>query len=108
MCLGGESNYLFTYSPKTHSLTAVAESTYLPQVLKDALPSNGNRGRIADVLDIAQQCLEECATGMRIEDRCKILRKERAVGVIAQSGCRLSREQLVSIWNNEKKRDQKK
>ena len=91
LIMGGESNYLFRYSPTAETLLE-----YIPRsdwLLPDM--HAWTEANIADVLDVAEEALQECVTTLSLD--AQILRKERAVGIIpsARKGARkFTREQL--------------
>ncbi|KAJ3332975.1 IMP 5'-nucleotidase [Blyttiomyces sp. JEL0837] len=94
--LGGECNYLFHYNAVSEHLEYMKEDLYQPVYVKAW--SNAS-DRIAALLDVGEACMSESVEEMGIRDRVKIIRKERALGVISVSTdeLRLSREQLDEI-----------
>ncbi len=58
----------------------------------DEAPGNWNEGKIQSVLDVAQECVENSITELKIRGRC--IRKKRAVGLIAKDGYAIPREAL--------------
>ncbi|KAF2724894.1 IMP-specific 5'-nucleotidase 1 [Polychaeton citri CBS 116435] len=86
--MGGESNFLFTYTASTPSrLKPVPkERWHLPEM------GTWTEANIEAVLDIAEAALNTCVESLRLPVR--IVRKERAVGIVPQDGIRLSRESL--------------
>eukprot|EP00842_Homolaphlyctis_polyrhiza_P005492 jgi/Hompol1/5944/HPOL_000909-RA len=89
--LGGECNYLFRYDPATHRLVYLRAETYQPERIRKWSTATG---RIKKILDVAETHLRKCATEMLIEDQVTVIRKDRAVGIIAKPGYKLAREQL--------------
>jgi IMP and pyridine-specific 5'-nucleotidase len=90
--LGGECNYLFRYDPTIEHLVYIPEETYQTPAMRKW---STNIDRITDLLNVGQRCMEEVMEEMGIEERVKIIRKERAVGAIsAGSEGPLAREQL--------------
>ncbi|KAJ3298727.1 IMP 5'-nucleotidase [Borealophlyctis nickersoniae] len=88
--LGGECNYLFRYDFSTQHLVYIKPDEY------KSFAANGTTyaDRIADLLDVAQETLEECADVMGLKENVQIIRKDRGLGVVPNQGTRLSREQL--------------
>lgn len=86
--MGGESNFLFTYSPKSpHKLEAVAKEDWqLPEM------RSWTEANVKALLDVAEVALKDCVSCMNLP--VSVLRKERAVGIYPAKGVRLSREQL--------------
>ncbi|PQE28480.1 imp-specific 5 -nucleotidase 1 protein [Rutstroemia sp. NJR-2017a BBW] len=87
--MGGESNFLFTFSPTTPSLlTPLPRRTWiLPSM------STWTQPTITRLLDLAESSLRECITLLSLP--ATILRKERAVGLIPSTpNLRLPRESL--------------
>ncbi len=87
--MGGESNFLFTYSSKSpHKLEPVNPEEWLLPEMRDWTEDN-----VQALLDTAEIALKECVDNLNMP--VKFLRKERAVGIYpAEKGLRLSREQL--------------
>ncbi|KAL2062333.1 hypothetical protein VTL71DRAFT_6599 [Oculimacula yallundae] len=87
--MGGESNFLFIYDPKSPFLL-----THLPR-RQWILPSMSTwtQPTITRLLDLAESSLRECVTNLSLS--ATILRKERAVGIIPSiPGAKFSRESL--------------
>ncbi|PQE07385.1 IMP-specific 5 -nucleotidase 1 protein [Rutstroemia sp. NJR-2017a WRK4] len=87
--MGGESNFLFTFSPTTPSLlTPLPRRTWiLPSM------STWTQPTITQLLDLAESSLRECINLLSLP--ATILRKERAVGLIPSTpNLRLPRESL--------------
>ena len=60
--------------------------------------NEGGKGRVQELLDVAEETLRECAEVMGLSRAVGILRKDRGVGVVLKGeGVRLSREQLVCL-----------
>ncbi|KAI9354084.1 IMP-specific 5-nucleotidase [Zopfochytrium polystomum] len=92
--LGGECNYLFRYDPETDHLKYIPEAEYQPD---DVRRWSTSGTEISRMLDAGEACAEQSCEEMGIKDRVKIIRKERAVGIIGQGDKPLSREQLDEI-----------
>ncbi|TVY21534.1 IMP-specific 5'-nucleotidase 1 [Lachnellula arida] len=87
--MGGESNFLFTYSPTSPFLL-----THLPR-RSWILPSMSTwtQPTITSLLDLAESSLRECVANLSLP--ATILRKERAVGIIPSiAGYKFARESL--------------
>ncbi|TPX64465.1 hypothetical protein SpCBS45565_g05838 [Spizellomyces sp. 'palustris'] len=89
--LGGECNYLFRYDTDSHHLVYIAPETYQPPSVREWA---GNAARISDLLDVAQQTVEERVNEMGLKGKVSILRKDRAIGVVSDKQITLTREQL--------------
>ena len=86
--MGGESNFLFVYDETSeHRLRYVKRREWILEEMSSWTEEN-----IQKLLDIAEAALRDCVTSMKL--KAEILRKERAVGIVPQSGSKLSREQL--------------
>lgn len=87
--LGGESNFFFRFDSTAapHLLTPVPRDLWALDEMK-----NWKEQDIAALLDVAEAALRDCVRNMRLP--ASLLRKERAVGIIPQPGCKLAREQL--------------
>ena len=82
--LGGECNYLFQCSEQ-------ARLVYINAMQVKGLPE-WNEDQVGRVLDTAQHALQQCLHRMNLKAR--ILRKQKAVGLIPLPGATLQREQL--------------
>ncbi|KAJ3079818.1 hypothetical protein HK102_003493 [Quaeritorhiza haematococci] len=89
--LGGECNYMFQWNPNTTQLEYLPEETYQPSKVQGWAKATS---RISGLLDKAQASLEQCAKEMNLASHVQIIRKDRAVGLIAKNGFKLTREQL--------------
>ncbi len=88
LVLGGESNYLFKFSPsEPYLLQFVPQNEWLLEEMKLWTEED-----ITKLLDVAEGSLQESVNNMRLP--ATILRKERAVGIIPQEGRKFTREQL--------------
>ncbi|KAI1003939.1 IMP-specific 5'-nucleotidase 1 [Podosphaera aphanis] len=89
MIMGGESNFLFTYSPESPFLLS-----YLPRrnwILPDM--STWTQETITALLDLAETSFHECIANLSL--KATVLRKERAVGIIpSELGYKFPRESL--------------
>ncbi|KAI9673388.1 MAG: IMP 5'-nucleotidase [Caeruleum heppii] len=86
--LGGESNYLFRFDSRAPGLLApVPRDEWALEDMK-----SWSEEDITELLDIAEGALTQSVRGMGL--RAQILRKERAVGIVAADGQTLAREQL--------------
>jgi IMP and pyridine-specific 5'-nucleotidase len=87
--IGGESNFLFTYSPESPFLLShlSRRNWILPSM------STWTQPTITALLDLAESSLRECVINLSLP--ATILRKERAVGIIPSSpGYKFPRESL--------------
>lgn len=86
--MGGESNFLFAYSPDSPSkLSPVPQTDWqLPEM------SSWTEENVKALLDLAETALKNCVECMSLP--VQVLRKERAVGIFPSAGIRLTREQL--------------
>jgi len=87
--MGGESNFLFTYSEASPFLLShlPRRSWILPSM------STWTQPTITDLLDLAESSLRECVANLSLP--ATILRKERAVGIIPSiPGHKFARESL--------------
>lgn len=90
LIMGGESNYLFRYNAQEQLLNYIKhEEWLLPEM------QNWKNEDIKTVLDLAEYALNELSKKMNLPSL--IIRKERAVGIIAKPGHKLIREQLEEI-----------
>lgn len=86
---GGESNFLFTYDPRSPYLLAhLPRSDWiLPSMLSWTQPT------ITKLLDLAETALRECIDNLSL--RATIIRKDRAVGITPSvPGYQFPRESL--------------
>ncbi|KXS17242.1 IMP-specific 5-nucleotidase [Gonapodya prolifera JEL478] len=89
LCQGGECNYLHTFTPSSGRLSYIPPSQYLPADISNPLSFSlhpSNTSRIAAFLDVVEQCLLETREEMNLQERTKVIRKERAVGVLPVEG----------------------
>lgn len=89
--LGGESNYLFTFDMSSEWLLRYVEREHWMLVEM----RQWNEPNVTALLDIAEAALRECISNMHLP--AEIVRKERAVGIIPNSGPdsqKFTREQL--------------
>jgi IMP and pyridine-specific 5'-nucleotidase len=86
--MGGEANFLFTYSADApfRLLPVPSESWHLPEM------STWTEENVTALLDVAEAALNNCIKSMDLP--VSVLRKERAVGIYPPAGTRLAREQL--------------
>lgn len=90
LVMGGECNFLFKFNPQLGQLEWVDESLWkLPDMISWDLDD------IKEVLDFTQEHLNILIE--KLELPALVLRKERAVGMIAQEGHTLIREQLEEV-----------
>lgn len=86
--MGGESNFLFTYTPLSPcKLEAVAYADWQLPEMRTWTEEN-----VTALLDVAEAALKDCVNCMKLP--VQVLRKKRAVGIFPEKGIRLSREQL--------------
>ena len=86
--MGGESNFLFTYSSKSpFKLEPVPKADWQLAEMRSWTEEN-----VKALLDVAEAALKDCIACMNLP--VKVLRKERAVGIYPEKGVKLSREQL--------------
>ncbi|KAK5137553.1 hypothetical protein LTR08_008533 [Meristemomyces frigidus] len=86
--MGGESNFLFAYTPNSPcKLEPVPEADWQLPEMRDWTEEN-----VTALLDVAEAALKDCISCMRLP--VQVLRKKRAVGIFPSKGVRLSREQL--------------
>ncbi|KAJ3400763.1 IMP 5'-nucleotidase, partial [Chytridiales sp. JEL 0842] len=74
--LGGECNYLFRYAPEEDKLVYIPEETYQPAHVR---AWSTNTTKMQELLDVGEGCMREVMEEMGVQDRVKIIRKERAV-----------------------------
>ena len=86
--MGGESNFLFTYSSKSPcKLEPVPKEDWqLPEM------QSWTEENVTALLDVAEAALRDCVSCMNLP--VQVLRKSRAVGIYPSHGVKLSREQL--------------
>jgi IMP and pyridine-specific 5'-nucleotidase len=86
--LGGEANYLFKFSEgDPDRLKPVSRNDWLLDEMR-----LWQEDDITQLLDLAELALKGCVKNFRMD--AQVLRKDRAVGIIPQSGQRFSRETL--------------
>ncbi|EMC92671.1 hypothetical protein BAUCODRAFT_151081 [Baudoinia panamericana UAMH 10762] len=86
--MGGESNFLFTYTPQSPcKLQAVSQTDWQLPEMGDWTEEN-----VTALLDVAEAALKDCVQCMQLP--VSVLRKKRAVGIFPSKGIRLAREQL--------------
>lgn len=86
--MGGEANFLFTYTPKSNcKLVSVARKDWQLSSMQDWTEDN-----VSALLDVAEAALQDCIRRLKIP--VQVLRKSRAVGIYPEKGIKLSREQL--------------
>ena len=86
--MGGESNFLFTYTPNSPcKLEPVPAADWQLPEMRDWTEEN-----VTALLDVAEAALKDCISCMKLP--VQVLRKKRAVGIFPSKGVRLSREQL--------------
>lgn len=94
LVMGGESNYLFRYSPKVEGLEFVeGKDWYLP------LMRQWDQNLIGQIMDASYRHLQYLRKKMRLDDSTmtKIIRKERSLGIIPVPGYKILRETLEEI-----------
>ena len=92
LVMGAESNYLFRYNNEMKGLKFIDdEEWFLPQV------KNWNIGKINYIMDTLYKHLIYLRNNFNLEDSTTIIKKERSVGIIPNSGCRILREQLEEM-----------
>ncbi|KAK0989846.1 IMP 5'-nucleotidase [Friedmanniomyces endolithicus] len=86
--MGGESNFLFTYTAHQQCrLEAVPEADWrLPEM------SSWTEENVTALLDVGEAALRDCVECLGLP--VQVLRKKRAVGIFPSPGVRLAREQL--------------
>jgi IMP and pyridine-specific 5'-nucleotidase len=86
--MGGEANFLFTYTPDVDcKLQSVPKADWqLPEM------QSWTEENVTALLDVAERALKDCVHTMRLP--VSVLRKERAVGIYPSKGIKLAREQL--------------
>ncbi|TID20479.1 hypothetical protein CANINC_003596 [Pichia inconspicua] len=87
LVMGGEANYLFQYKGENAGLKVQDPDTWILNDMKDWEFSD-----IEAVLDFGEQNLRDLIE--KLDMPAMIIRKPRAVGLIAKSGASLNREQL--------------
>lgn len=86
--MGGEANFLFTYTPsQACRLASVPREDWLLPVMQEWTEEN-----VTALLDVAEAALKDCIRTLKIP--VQVLRKVRAVGIYPEKGIKLSREQL--------------
>lgn len=86
--MGGEANFLFTYTPDVDcKLQSVPKADWqLPEM------HSWTEENVTALLDVAERALKDCVRTMKLP--VSVLRKERAVGIYPSKGIKLAREQL--------------
>jgi hypothetical protein len=86
--MGGEANFLFTYTPDVDcKLQSVPKADWqLPEM------QSWTEENVTALLDVAERALKDCVRTMKLP--VSVLRKERAVGIYPSKGIKLAREQL--------------
>lgn len=86
--MGGESNFLFTYtSSSQYRLEPVSRDDWqLPEM------ETWTEDNVKALLDVGEAALKDCIECLGLP--VQVLRKERAVGIFPSRGVRLAREQL--------------
>jgi IMP and pyridine-specific 5'-nucleotidase len=86
--MGGEANFLFTYTPDVDcKLQSVPKADWqLPEM------QSWTEENVTALLDVAERALKDCVHTMKLP--VSVLRKERAVGIYPSKGIKLAREQL--------------
>ncbi|ODQ81447.1 hypothetical protein BABINDRAFT_32731 [Babjeviella inositovora NRRL Y-12698] len=90
LIMGGESNFLFRYDTETSRLKYIADEEWQLENVK-----NWDVVNITKTLDFAEKVLGRVKEQLSLP--AVIIRKERAVGIVAQPGNKLCREQLEEI-----------
>ncbi|KAK0933090.1 IMP 5'-nucleotidase [Friedmanniomyces endolithicus] len=86
--MGGESNFLFTYTAhQLHRLQAVPEADWRLPEMRSWTEEN-----VTALLDVGEAALRDCVECLGLP--VQVLRKKRAVGIFPSPGVRLAREQL--------------
>lgn len=86
--MGGEANFLFTYTPDVQcKLQPVPKEDWVLPEMRSWTEEN-----VKELLDVAERALKDCVHAMQLP--VSVLRKERAVGIYPSKGTKLAREQL--------------
>jgi IMP and pyridine-specific 5'-nucleotidase len=86
--MGGEANFLFTYTPDVDcKLESVPKADWMLPEMQSWTEEN-----VTALLDVAERALKDCVHTMQLP--VSVLRKERAVGIYPSKGTKLAREQL--------------
>ncbi|GMM34787.1 IMP 5'-nucleotidase [Saccharomycopsis crataegensis] len=88
--MGGESNFLFKYDTESQRLKYIRHEDWLLPEMQSWTAEDMEK-----VLDISEQCLSDLSEKLQLS--AEIIRKERAIGIVAKSGSKLIREQLEEI-----------
>jgi IMP and pyridine-specific 5'-nucleotidase len=75
--IGGETNYLFKVDATTYRLRDHGSNSWQLLSYRKVLE---NGAKISAFLDKGQQCLERCRRELNVEEKLKVIRKERALG----------------------------
>lgn len=90
LVMGGESNFLFRFNPEIGQLESIDESIWKLNDMKEWIEDD-----LLEVLDFAESHLQILIEKLGLKGQ--IIRKEKAVGLIAESGHSLIREQLEEV-----------
>lgn len=88
--MGGESNFLFRYDTQSQRLKYIRHEDWLLPEMQLWLDRD-----IQEVMDVAETTLE--GLKLRLKLSAQVIRKERAIGIVALPGHKLLREQLEEI-----------
>lgn len=94
LVMGGESNYLFRFDASIGGLRFIdGEEWYLP------LMRGWDQRKIVEVMDVCEEHLRHLQRKFRLnyEDKTRIIRKERSLGIIPVHGYKISREVLEEM-----------
>lgn len=90
LIMGGESNFLFRYDHETQRLKYIRHEEWLLPEMQKWTQSDINL-----VLDLAEASLKGLSEALGL--KAQIIRKERAIGIIAAPGFKILREALEEI-----------
>lgn len=94
LVMGGESNYLFRFDSSIGGLKFVnGEDWYLP------LMRSWDQNKILELMDVCHEHLSHLQRKFRLDDeqKTKIIRKERSLGIIPMNSYKISRETLEEM-----------
>lgn len=94
LVMGGESNYLFRFDSSIGGLRFIdGEDWYLP------LMRSWDQTKIVEVMDVCEEHLTHLQRKFKLdsEDKTRIIRKERSLGIIPVQGYKISREVLEEM-----------
>lgn len=92
LVMGGETNYLFRYSNEKKNLVFIpAEEWLLPKMVRWDL------GNIEYIMATIEHHMKHLRLKFNIQDSTTIIRKERSVGIIPNTGTHILREHLEEI-----------